>query len=211
MSPEYYLQFPHVLCLVTQSCPTLCNPMDCTPPGSSVHGDSPGKNIGVGCHAILQECSQPRDWTQFSHTEGDSLPFEPQRSPWVLEWVTYPFSRGFSTQESNQDLLHWKWILYQLSYQGRPQSSHIHLVISHSLRLVFHIHIPQSPASSPHCPISLHSNHTNLFVSWTHWKYFTSVFYLLFLTHNTLSQNIYMTTGNNILSHMLLLPVEDLP
>ena len=42
------------LCLVTQSCPTLCDPMDCSPPGSSVHGDSPGKNTGVGCHALLQ-------------------------------------------------------------------------------------------------------------------------------------------------------------
>jgi len=31
--------------------------MDCTLPGSSVHGDSPGKNIGVGCHALLQEIS----------------------------------------------------------------------------------------------------------------------------------------------------------
>ena len=28
--------------------------MDCTPPGSSVQGDSPGKNTGVGCHALLQ-------------------------------------------------------------------------------------------------------------------------------------------------------------
>ena len=37
-----------------QSCPTLCDPMDCSPPGSSVHGDSPGKNTGVGCHALLQ-------------------------------------------------------------------------------------------------------------------------------------------------------------
>ena len=43
-----------VLCLVTQSCPTLCNLMDCSPPGSSVHGDSPGKNTGVGCNALLQ-------------------------------------------------------------------------------------------------------------------------------------------------------------
>ena len=43
-----------VLCLVAQSCPTLCNTMDCSPPGFSVHGDSPGKNTGVGCHAILQ-------------------------------------------------------------------------------------------------------------------------------------------------------------
>ena len=31
-----------------------CNSMDCSPPGSSVHGDSPGKNPGVGCHALLQ-------------------------------------------------------------------------------------------------------------------------------------------------------------
>ena len=44
-----------MLCLVAQSCPTLCDPMDCSLPGSSVHGDSPGKNIGVGCHALLQE------------------------------------------------------------------------------------------------------------------------------------------------------------
>ena len=43
-----------VLCSVPQSCPTLCDPMDCSPPGSSVHGDSPGKNTGVGCHAFLQ-------------------------------------------------------------------------------------------------------------------------------------------------------------
>ena len=43
-----------VLCSVAQLCPTLCNPMDCSPPGSSVHRDSPGKNTGVGCHALLQ-------------------------------------------------------------------------------------------------------------------------------------------------------------
>ena len=43
-----------VLCLVTQSCPTLCHPVDCSSPGSSVHGDSPGKNTGVGGHALLQ-------------------------------------------------------------------------------------------------------------------------------------------------------------
>ena len=28
--------------------------MDCNPPGSPVYEDSPGKNIGVGCHALLQ-------------------------------------------------------------------------------------------------------------------------------------------------------------
>ena len=33
---------------------TLCDPVHCSLPGSSVHGDSPGKNTGVGCHALLQ-------------------------------------------------------------------------------------------------------------------------------------------------------------
>ena len=34
-----------------QSCPTLCDPIDSSPPGS---WDSPGKNTGVGCHFLLQ-------------------------------------------------------------------------------------------------------------------------------------------------------------
>ena len=42
-----------VLCLIIQSYPILCDPMDCSLPGFSVHGDSPGKNTGVGCHALL--------------------------------------------------------------------------------------------------------------------------------------------------------------
>ena len=37
-----------------QSCPTLCNPMDCSPPGSLVHGILQAKNTGVGCCALLQ-------------------------------------------------------------------------------------------------------------------------------------------------------------
>ena len=55
----YYLcmLFPlpkKLLCLVIQSCLTLFGPMDYSLPGSSVHGDSPGKSTGVGCHALLQ-------------------------------------------------------------------------------------------------------------------------------------------------------------
>ena len=42
------------VCLVTQLCLTFCDPTDCSRPGSSVHGDTPGKNSGVGCHAFLQ-------------------------------------------------------------------------------------------------------------------------------------------------------------
>ena len=50
-----------VLCLVAQLCPILCDPMDCNPPGASVHGDSPGENTGVGCYALLQQIFPTRD------------------------------------------------------------------------------------------------------------------------------------------------------
>ena len=43
------------MCVHVQSCLTLCDPMDCSPPGSSVFGDSPGKNTGVGCHVLLHK------------------------------------------------------------------------------------------------------------------------------------------------------------
>ena len=42
------------VCLVAQLCLTLNDPMDCGPPGSSVHGNSPSQNTGVGCHFLLQ-------------------------------------------------------------------------------------------------------------------------------------------------------------
>ena len=51
---RYSILLGAVLCLVTQSCQTLCDPMDCSPPGPSVYRDSLGKNTGVGCHALLQ-------------------------------------------------------------------------------------------------------------------------------------------------------------
>ena len=46
--------FFSVLCLITQSCPTFFNPMDCGPPRLLCPWDSPGKNTGVGCHFLLQ-------------------------------------------------------------------------------------------------------------------------------------------------------------
>ena len=51
---EIYVINVCVRAQLLQSCLTLCDPMDFSPPGSSVHGDSPGKNTGVGCHVLLQ-------------------------------------------------------------------------------------------------------------------------------------------------------------
>ena len=51
-----------------QSCPTPCHPMDCSLPGSSEHGDSPGKNPGMG-PSVFQS-SQPRDLSCISYISG---------------------------------------------------------------------------------------------------------------------------------------------
>ena len=51
-----------VLCLVAQLCPALCYPIDCSPPGSPVCGDSAGKNTRVGCHSFLQGIFPTQEW-----------------------------------------------------------------------------------------------------------------------------------------------------
>ena len=66
------------MCLVAQSCLTLCDPMDHSLAGSSVHGDSPGKNSGVGCHALLQgHLPNPGIELRSPTLQVDSLPPEP--------------------------------------------------------------------------------------------------------------------------------------
>ena len=42
------------MCLFSQLCLTICDPMDCNLLGSSVHEDAPGKNTGMSCHVLLQ-------------------------------------------------------------------------------------------------------------------------------------------------------------
>ena len=70
------------LCLVTQSCQTLCDPMDCSLPGSSVHGDSPDKNTGVGCYALLQGILPTQRLNSgLPHLQADSLLSEPWGKP----------------------------------------------------------------------------------------------------------------------------------
>ena len=41
---------------------TLCDPMDHSPPGSSVHGIFPARNTGVGCHFLLQGIFPTQRW-----------------------------------------------------------------------------------------------------------------------------------------------------
>ena len=96
------------LCLVTQSCPTVCDPMDCSPPGSSVLGDSSGKNTRVGCQALLQgNLPNPVIEPRSPALQTDSLLTETPGKPKNTGVGSLSLFQGiFLTQESNWGLLH---------------------------------------------------------------------------------------------------------
>ena len=59
------------VCLVAQLCPTLCNLMGCSPPGSSVHGILPAKILEWVAMPSSRRSSQSRDGTQVSHIASE--------------------------------------------------------------------------------------------------------------------------------------------
>ena len=66
-----------MLCPVAQSCLTLCNPT-----GLLCPWESPGKNAGVGCHALLQGIFPTQELNPgLLHRKADSLPSEAPRKP----------------------------------------------------------------------------------------------------------------------------------
>ena len=95
-------------------------PHELSPAGSSLHGDSPGKNTGVCCCALLQ---------QIFPTQGSNpgLPYcrwilyhlSHQGCLGILEWVACS-SGDLPDPAITKHLLHCRQILYQLSYQRNP-------------------------------------------------------------------------------------------
>ena len=71
-----------ILTVLVQACLTLCDPMDCSPPGSTVRGNFPGKNARVGCHALLQGIFRTQESKHRSPAvQVDSLLSEPLGKP----------------------------------------------------------------------------------------------------------------------------------
>ena len=68
LGADLYLQPSHVL--VAQSCQTLCDPMDDSPSGSSVHGILQARILEWVALPFSKGSSQPRDWTQVSCIAG---------------------------------------------------------------------------------------------------------------------------------------------
>ena len=79
---------PFCCCLVSKSCPTLCDPMDCSPPGSSFRGIYfPDKNTGVGFHSLLQGIFHTQGSNPHLYWQADSLPLNHPGSPLILYFV----------------------------------------------------------------------------------------------------------------------------
>ena len=68
------------MCLIVQSSLVLCDPMDCSPSGSSVHGDSSGKNAGL-TFPSPGDLPDPGIEPRTSALQADSLPSKPLGKP----------------------------------------------------------------------------------------------------------------------------------
>ena len=64
---------------VAPSCPTLCDPVDCSPPGSSVHGILQARILEWVAISFSRGSSRPRDRTQVSHIAGRHFNFSSTR------------------------------------------------------------------------------------------------------------------------------------
>ena len=112
-------------------CLALCNPMDYSPPCSSVHGILLARILECVAIPFSTGSSWPRDWTQVSRIVGRFFTIWAAGKPRNTGMGSLSFlQRFFPTQESNQSLLHYRQILYQLSYQGsRDSQSNFYIFI----------------------------------------------------------------------------------
>ena len=122
---------------ITQLCPTFFDPTDCGPPGSSVHGDYPGNNTGMGCHFFLQgifptQGSNPHllhcRWILYHSATWETSPkvLEHRLNSCALaqaQLLGLSCSKAceiFLDQGSNLYLLHWQEDSLPLSHRGSP-------------------------------------------------------------------------------------------
>ena len=102
-------------------CPTLCNPMECSLPSSSIHGILQARILEWVVMPSSRGSSQPRDQTQVSHITGRFFTsWATREAQEYWSGSLYLLQKIFPTQELNWGLLHCRWILDQLSYQGSP-------------------------------------------------------------------------------------------
>ena len=115
------------VCPVAQSCPTLCNPIDCIPSGSSVHGILQTRTLKWVAIPFSRGSSQPRDQTQVSHIAGRFITVWATRNESVIP-TGHPWWQGLGGEPNKrQSLLFSRAVVRSKSFQSKfsfPQWTH---------------------------------------------------------------------------------------
>ena len=143
-----------------QLCPTLCDPMDYRPPGSSVHRHYPSKNTGVGFHALLQGIFPTQGLNLcllcLLHWQAGSLPLAPPGEPSTMSLSSVQFSSVAQSCPTLGDPMNPSTPGLPVHHQ-LPEftQTHVHRV-SDAIQ-------PSHPLSSPSPPAPNPSQHQSLF------------------------------------------------
>ena len=157
-SLKWYLVLK-VKVLVTQSCPTLCNPVDCSLPGFSVHGILQGRILEWVAIFFSRLSSQPRDWTQASYIAGGFFTIWTIReAPWYLAYTQKTLSE-YVNSTSNLSIIHTTHI----TQIAKVRKLNLYLLLFISQLVLFSLRSPLWRISS--VPTGL-----SFFVSQVLWK-----------------------------------------
>ena len=100
--------YMYIMCmLVVQLCLTLCDPMDCNPPVSSLHGMLQARILERVAIPFSRGSSWPRDWTWVSCITGRFFTTRPPEKPLLVFWVSVNWENTYWQEAA----LKWKMLL----------------------------------------------------------------------------------------------------
>ena len=99
----FQISVVHVCAESLRSCPTLCEPMDCSLPGSSIHGVSQERIQERFAPSFSRESSQPRDWTHTSYGSCIAGRFFTPESPGKLQIIVPPYTNPISGKNTQKN------------------------------------------------------------------------------------------------------------
>ena len=108
-----------------QLCLTLCDPMDCSPPGSSVCGVLQARIPGVGCQALHQRIFQTQGWNShlllLLHWQVGSLPLAPPEKPKRAKWQQPPTYKVAGTEVFHSHFTGWTLVVVLKGVLGKAK------------------------------------------------------------------------------------------
>ena len=113
------------VCLISQSCPTVCDPRDCSLPGTSVHGILQARVLEWVAMPSSRGSSQPRDQTQISHIADRFFTIWATREA-VTQWTKFLFLQKSSVlKEERSKSKSSSWTITNLYIAGSQHGASI--------------------------------------------------------------------------------------